>query len=173
MVLRVLCVILTQVQIFSAQASEFKKSNIQIIPNVHASNDTGSKLSSKKINPIPLEVELALSPDQQEKGLMFRKTLANGKGMLFVFPNEQLRSFWMKNTLIPLSIAFIDERHTIFQISDMQSVKTLIQKEYDRAESVKPAKYVLEVPQGWFSSKGIKSGSKLVWVDENKFVTQP
>lgn len=172
MVLRVLCVILIQALAFSAQASEFKKSNIQIIPQSSVAK-TGSKLSQKKIKSVNLNVELALTPSEQEQGLMFRKSLEDGTGMLFVFPSEQSRSFWMKNTLIPLSIAFIDKEKTIFQISDMQPVKTLIQKEYDRAESVKAAKYVLEVPQGWFTRAGIKSGSKIVWPEESKIITQP
>jgi hypothetical protein len=163
---------------------DLKKSKVQILPLLKSTTNkslkAGSKDSSSKNKvlsekltfgqPVDLIVELALSNHEQEKGLMYRKSLAPGYGMLFIFPNEQPRQFWMKNTLIPLSIAFIDEKKTIFQISDMDPVKTLIQKKYDRAESIKPAKFVLEVPQGWFLVNKIGEGSILQWKDEKKYL---
>lgn len=172
MVWRVLFVTMLILQVSRIDASDLKTSKIQIIPHVEKTSKVSSKDSKQNNRPskaVPLTVELALAPTEQEKGLMFRKSLEPGKGMLFVFSNERPRQFWMKNTLIPLSIAFIDEKKTIFQISDLKPVNTLLQKEYDRAESVKPAKYVLEVPQGWFLVNKIQEGSKMVWPDESKF----
>lgn len=184
MALHALCVVLILGFSSSLMALDLKKSKVQILPllkpSINKSIKTGSKDSSPKSEvqsqkptfgaPVDLIVELALSYQEQEKGLMYRKSLAPGYGMLFIFPDEQPRQFWMKNTLIPLSIAFIDEKKTIFQISDMNPVKTLIQKKYDRAESVKPAKYVLEVPQGWFLVNKIGEGSVLKWQDEKKYL---
>lgn len=161
-----------------------KTSVIKIIKNnINSKNDPGLKdrnLKTKNADQmqvnsgiqssVNLKVELALTPEEQEKGLMFRTSLETGSGMLFVFPDERPRQFWMKNTLMPLSVAFIDEGKTIFQISDLEPVKTLIQTQYDRAESIKPAKYVLEVTQGWFLVNKIDIGSTFSWPDEKKFI---
>ncbi len=178
MVLRVLCVVLTLWLNEVAFALELQKTTIEILPHYEPIKKTGSintfrlknTKKNSKLSAVKLIVELALSFDEQEQGLMYRKSLAPGYGMLFIFPNEQPRQFWMKNTLIPLSIAFIDEKKTIFQISDMNPVKTLIQKKYDRAASIKPAKYVLEVPQGWFLVHKIGVGSKIIGLNEEKFL---
>ena len=184
MVLRALCLTIILSFYQSLHAFDFQKSTLQILPNKTVDDKAGSKDSSnkdlkkpKKVSADPmsksaveLKVELALTPQEQEQGLMYRKSLAPGEGMLFVFADERPRQFWMKNTLIPLSIAFIDEKKTIFQISELNPVKTLIQKTYDRAESVKPAKFVLEVPQGWFIVNKVGTGSTIVWKDEKKFL---
>jgi uncharacterized protein len=175
MALRALCVVLIlgSISLYNnlSQADELKTAEIKIEKNIATSLVPGSSLKSshKKPQIVNLTVELALTESEHQRGLMFRKSLSAGRGMLFVFSNESPRSFWMKNTLIPLSIAFIDSKKTIFQVSDMKPMKTLIQKEIDRAESIKPAKYVLEVPQGWFSANQIDVGSKIIWPTESNF----
>ncbi|MDR1788463.1 MAG: DUF192 domain-containing protein [Treponema sp.] len=103
----------------------------------------------------PLEVEVAETPEERQKGLMFRKSLADGKGMLFIFEQDQVLGFWMKNTLIPLSIAFIAGDGTILEIRDMepQSLRPV--------QSRRSARYALEVPQGWFTRADIHPGARV------------
>ena len=97
-------------------------------------------------------VELADEPHERSLGLMHRKTMSAGEGMLFVYPEAKPRSFWMKNTYLPLSIAFISEEGMIINISQMtpQSLESV--------PSSGPAKFALEVPQGWFREQGITAG---------------
>jgi uncharacterized membrane protein (UPF0127 family) len=104
---------------------------------------------------VAISVELAVSDAQREQGLMFRKELADGRGMLFVFEQDQIMSFWMKNTLIPLSIAFISQSGRITEITHMQARST--RSVYSR----EALRYALEVPQGWFAREGIRVGDRL------------
>jgi uncharacterized membrane protein (UPF0127 family) len=104
---------------------------------------------------VAISVELALSDAQREQGLMFRNELADGRGMLFVFEQDQIMSFWMKNTLIPLSIAFISQSGRITEITHMQAQST--QGVYSQEQ----VRYALEVPQGWFARAGIRVGDRL------------
>lgn len=104
------------------------------------------------INNIPLEVEIADNNSEKIKGLMYREYLPQNTGMLFIFDSEDSRSFWMKNTQIPLDIAFIGEDLIIKKIDQLDPVN-------DR--SVEYAKYVLEVNMGWFSRNGITEGAKV------------
>lgn len=103
---------------------------------------------------VKVEVELARTELEQNRGLMFRKSLADGKGMLFVFPSDQKVSFWMKNTSIPLSIAYMLSDGTILQILD------LVPFSEEPRPSERSIRYGLEVPQGWFSKVGLKVGDK-------------
>ena len=102
-----------------------------------------------------IETELAVSPSQQQSGMMFRTEMGANEGMLFVNDDEAVRCFWMRNTLIPLSIAFVADDGTIVNIADMQP----------RSEashcSTKPVRYALEMRQGWFAKRGIKAGARL------------
>ena len=102
-----------------------------------------------------LTVELAKTEAQRNQGLMHRKTLKDGEGMLFIFERDQALTFWMKNTLIPLSIAYIASDGRIFEIYDMepQNLKTVA--------SSRSGRYALEVPQGWFSRAGLGVGDRL------------
>jgi uncharacterized membrane protein (UPF0127 family) len=84
---------------------------------------------------------------------MHRRMLPENRGMLFVFREPAQQSFWMMNTYIPLSIAFIDERGAILNIADMKPLTT------DPHPSAGPAKYALEMNQGWFAKRGIKRGA--------------
>lgn len=102
-----------------------------------------------------LTAEVAATEAQRATGLMQRRMLPENRGMLFVFPYTSPQSFWMMNTYIPLSIAFIDEAGVIVSIADMKPLTT------DTHNSAKPAKYALEMNQGWFAKRGIKPGAKV------------
>jgi uncharacterized protein len=97
-------------------------------------------------------VEVAKTPEERSRGLMGRKFLGKDEGMLFIFETEDYHGFWMKDTLLPLSIAFIDRDGRIVSITDMQPL-TL-----DSHLPPKPILYALEMNKAWFSSYGIKVG---------------
>jgi len=102
------------------------------------------------------QTEVADEPTERQAGLMYRTELGQDSGMVFVYPDEALRSFWMENTRIPLSIAYIDRAGTIVQISDMTP--------FDRnaVPSGSPAMYALEVNRGRFEALGITKGATVV-----------
>lgn len=102
-----------------------------------------------------IQAQLAQTPDQRAIGLMFRRTMATNEGMLFAFEAPATQCFWMKNTLLPLSAAFVADDGTVVNIEDMKP-QTL-----DSHCSKQPVRYVLEMNQGWFAKRGIKPGSKL------------
>nr|WP_315429966.1 DUF192 domain-containing protein [uncultured Albidiferax sp.] len=102
-----------------------------------------------------IDTQLALTPDQRQIGLMFRKEMPQQEGMLFVFEQPATQCFWMKNTILPLSAAFVEDDGTIANLADMKPQTT------DSHCSTKPVRYVLEMNVGWFAKKGIKAGSKL------------
>jgi uncharacterized membrane protein (UPF0127 family) len=102
-----------------------------------------------------INAELATTPQQREIGLMFRPSMPASDGMLFVFDQPAQQCFWMKNTLIPLSIAFVDVDGSVVNIDDMKP-QTL-----DGHCSAKPVRFVLEMNVGWFAKRGIQAGSKL------------
>ena len=106
---------------------------------------------------VRVRVEVADDPAEQAKGLMYRKALGKNRGMLFIYPEERELSFWMKNTLIPLSIAFIDSERRIIDIQDM---KPLDDKPPHYVSS-EPAQYALEVNQGFFKKRGVKVGDRV------------
>ena len=101
-------------------------------------------------------VELAVTDEQRQRGLMGRERLEDGTGMLFVFPDEQVRSFWMKNTLIPLSIAYIDSDGRIIDLQDMKA----LDDEPPHYVSTEPARYALEANKGFFDERGVKVGDR-------------
>ncbi len=103
---------------------------------------------------VEVRVEVADDPFERTKGLMYRKALGEDRGMLFVFSREQPLSFWMKNTYIPLSIAYIDSEGRITDILDM---KPLDDKPPHYVSS-EPVQYALEVNQGFFKEQGVKVG---------------
>ena len=102
-----------------------------------------------------IKAEVAQTEGQQAVGMMFRKEMGANEGMLFANAQAGGRCFWMRNTLIPLSIAFIDEDGTIVNIADMQP-----QSDASHC-SAKPVRFALEMRQGWFSKRGIKAGFRL------------
>jgi uncharacterized membrane protein (UPF0127 family) len=102
-----------------------------------------------------IDAQVAQSADQRMVGLMFRKEMPQHEGMLFVFDEPSVQCFWMKNTLLPLTAAFIADDGTIVNLADMKPQTT------DSHCSAKPVRFVLEMNQGWFAKKGIKAGAKL------------
>ena len=100
-------------------------------------------------------VEVARTPEEQAQGLMNRPTLAPDRGMIFPHEPPRPASFWMKNTLLPLSTAFVADDGRIVNIEDMapQTLNSHCSRE--------PVRYVLEMNQGWFRKKGIQPGAKL------------
>jgi uncharacterized membrane protein (UPF0127 family) len=126
---------------------------------IPAEQKSQPKLASKIIvivnqagNDVPIDVELAVTAEEQRKGLMFRKKLNDGYGMLFVYQRDQILSFWMKNTVIPLSIAFISHDGRIMEIHDMQP------QSLTAIKSSRSVRYALEAPRGWFERAGISAG---------------
>lgn len=102
-----------------------------------------------------IDAQLALTPQERQIGLMQRKDMPQHEGMLFVFEQVAEQCFWMKNTLLPLTAAFVADDGTIVNTADMKPETT------DSHCSAKPVRYVLEMNKGWFTKKGIKPGSKL------------
>ncbi len=109
-----------------------------------------------------LEVQLAQTPMQRQIGLMWRKNMPMHEGMLFVFEQATTQCFWMRNTLIPLTAAFVEDDGTIVNMADMQPQSD------DSHCSDKPVRFVLEMNQGWFAKRQIKPGYKLGGVVFNK-----
>ena len=102
-----------------------------------------------------IDAEVALSEQQHTVGLMHRRSMPQQAGMLFVFQSPSTQCFWMKNTLIPLTAAFIADDGTVVNLADMQPQTTTSHC------SIKPVRYVLEMNQGWFVKKGLKAGVRL------------
>ena len=102
-----------------------------------------------------LDLEIAQTEQEQETGLMGRTNVPAGKGMLFVFKTAGNVNFWMKDTIIPLSIAFIDTNGKILDIQDMQAMSE------DLHTAKQPYQYALEVGEGWFGQNGVKPGDSL------------
>jgi uncharacterized membrane protein (UPF0127 family) len=104
--------------------------------------------------------EVASTEGQRETGLMNRRMLPEDRGMLFVFPEIALHAMWMMNTYVPLSVAFLDRDGVIINIEDMQP------QTQDTHPAARPARYALEVNQGWFRKRGIKPGDKVEGLDK-------
>jgi len=102
-----------------------------------------------------IQAEVAQTPEQRSTGLMFRSTMGTNEGMLFAFEEPGQQCFWMKNTLLPLSVAFVDDDGSVVNIENMKP-QTL-----DSHCSKKPVRFVLEMNDGWFAKRGIKPGFKL------------
>jgi len=102
--------------------------------------------------PVEITVEIARTEQERAQGLMYRKKLPDGAGMIFIFERDEQLSFWMKNTVIPLSIAFIASDGRITEIKDMQPL------DLNSVTSSRSVRYALETPQGWFNRAGIKPG---------------
>jgi uncharacterized membrane protein (UPF0127 family) len=102
-----------------------------------------------------IQAELAVTPQQQQTGMMFRRAMGPNEGMLFVNDGKDVRCFWMRNTLIPLAIAFIADDGTIVNIAEMKP-------QSDQSHcSAQPVRFALEMNAGWFAKRGFKAGSKL------------
>lgn len=102
-----------------------------------------------------LDVQLAQTPAERQTGLMFRKEMPQHEGMLFVFEQAAVQCFWMRNTLIPLTAAFLGDDGTIVNLVDMKPQSD------DSHCSLKPVRFVLEMNQGWFARRHIQPGYRL------------
>lgn len=117
----------------TAQAVEFERARVQV-------------------NSIELEVEYALTFEQRATGLMHRKSMCSDCGMLFKYSRERVASMWMKNTYIPLDVAFVDQDGKIIDIKTMKPL------DLTSVSSTKKVLYALEMNQGWFEKNGVKEG---------------
>ena len=107
-----------------------------------------------------IHAEVADRDAARALGLMHRTALAPNGGMVFVFEQDAIHCMWMKNTLVPLSVAFMDEQGTIVSIHDMQP------QTEDSHCAARPARFALEMSQGWFAQKGIKPGARIGGIDK-------
>lgn len=115
---------------------------------------SGLKTAVLRSGRVEILAELAVGPSEQETGLMHRTELADGRGMLFVYAEDRRLAFWMKNTLIPLSIAYIGADGTIKEILDMEPLSLA------PVESERYVRYALEAPLGWFGRVGLGPGDR-------------
>jgi hypothetical protein len=107
-----------------------------------------------------IDAEVAASYATRAQGLMYRKQLGVNDGMLFVFPRDESLCMWMRNTYVPLSVAFMDREGVILNIEDMQP-------QTDEPHcAVAPARYALEMNQGWFAKRGVKAGTKIGGIEK-------
>jgi uncharacterized membrane protein (UPF0127 family) len=102
-----------------------------------------------------IQAEVALESAEREKGLMFRKVLGPNQGMVFLFDSPERQCMWMRNTLIPLSVAFIDRDGKIINVEEMAAQTD------DNHCAAKPALYALEMNKAWFSKHGIAPGTRI------------
>jgi uncharacterized membrane protein (UPF0127 family) len=107
-----------------------------------------------------IEAEVAATVDSRQIGMMQRRTMLSHRGMLFVFPEDAAHCMWMRNTLLPLSVAFLDAKARIINIEDMQAQTD------DNHCATKPARYALEMNLGWFKSRGLGAGFTIVGIDK-------
>lgn len=102
-----------------------------------------------------IQAQVAATDGQRATGLMYRQDMPVNEGMLFVFEQPAIQCFWMRNTLLPLTAAFIADDGSIVNLADMQPLS-------DRSHcSARPVRFVLEMNQGWFTKRGLKAGSRL------------
>ena len=107
-----------------------------------------------------IRAEVANTFETRARGLMYRESLGPNQGMLFVFPAVERHCMWMKNTPLPLSVAFIDERGEVVSVSEMAP-----HTETSHC-AAKPARFALEMSKGWFAAKGVRAGSKIQGLDK-------
>lgn len=133
-----LAVLLAALAAAPAQAESPRGATVQLTAGIHL-----------------ITAEVAATDPERARGLMFRQSLAANHGMLFIFDRKAVHCMWMRNTLIPLSVAFIDDDGTIINIENMQPHD-------ERSHCARqPVRYALEMNQGWFAQKGIGAGAKL------------
>jgi uncharacterized protein len=139
---RIYFFILTLMLSAAAQSADARDNRIKLHINGHA-----------------IRAEVARTPEERSKGLMHRRHMSKNDGMLFVFDQPQTVSMWMKNTLLPLSVAFIDEQGRIINIAEM------LPETLDTHSSLAPAKYALEMNAGWFDKHHILAGKSVEGIE--------
>ncbi len=108
-----------------------------------------------------ITVELAETEEQHAQGLMFREKMSENQGMLFIFKDEEIRNFWMKNTLINLDIGYFARNRKLIDVQQMKAVTSVLQQDLPTYPSRQPAQYALEMNEGWFKKNGLPEGSVL------------
>jgi uncharacterized protein len=141
---------------------DFRNSLVTVFAVIAAHATCSIELHADPLVTFPLRVksqevraEVASTEDQRLLGLMHREKLAENSGMIFIYPSKGIMSMWMKNTRIPLSVAFIDEKGRILNIEDMEPYSL------QAHSSAGPAAYALEMNRGWFAKHGIAPGARL------------
>lgn len=107
-----------------------------------------------------IEAEVAATPQSRQTGMMLRTVMAPQRGMLFVFTEAAIHCMWMRNTLLPLSVAFLDEKGRIINVEDMRP-----ETENNHC-ATRPARYALEMNLGWFRSRGLGAGFAITGIDK-------
>ena len=107
-----------------------------------------------------IEAELAATPESRQIGMMQRTIMPPQRGMLFVFPETDKHCMWMRNTLLPLSVAFLDEKGRIINVEDMQP------RTENNHCAVRPARYALEMNLGWFKARGLSQGFAILGIEK-------
>jgi len=125
---------------------------------VPAFADTALKVTTLSVGKHPIRVEVVQKDEDRTKGLMFREKLGKNDGMLFIFDDPGYHSMWMMNTLIPLSVAFLDRDGVILNVEDMEPKTT------DSHTAAGPALYALETNKGWFAERKLKPGDKVTGI---------
>ncbi len=136
-------------------------SSLLMTADLRAENKLKFKNGIIEIGKATLKAEFALTGEEQQRGLMNRTQIPENFGMLFVFSDDDYRSFWMKNTFIDLSIAYIGANKKILEIIDMKAVSSSLDADPPSYPSTVKAKYALEVNKGWFQKNKIKVGDKI------------
>ncbi|MBS1172741.1 MAG: hypothetical protein H6R12_1571 [Proteobacteria bacterium] len=136
--LKLALLIITAVAVGAASAQAPGRTTVQLTAGIHL-----------------ITAEVAASDPARARGLMFREALPPNHGMLFIFDSKSLHCMWMRNTLIPLSVAFVADDGSIVNIEDMQP------HDERRHCARQPVRYALEMAQGWFAQKGIGAGARL------------
>ena len=128
-----------------------------LLAPAHAQQEPQTNLPRTKlsIGLYTIDAQIAQAPVERQVGLMFRKEMPQAEGMIFVFEQPATQCFWMRNTLLPLTAAFVAEDGRIVNLADMKPQTD------DSHCSEEPVKYVLEMNQGWFKKKNIKKGAKI------------
>ena len=129
---------------------------VSLLPGVHA-QEPQTQLPRVKLSAgmYQIDAQVAQTPQQHQIGLMFRKEMPQTEGMIFVFDRPATQCFWMRNTLLPLTAAFVADDGRIVNLADMKPMTE------DSHCSEEPVRFVLEMNQGWFARKNIKKGDRL------------
>lgn len=117
--------------------------------------DAKARLATIRVGPHALKVEVVATDETRSRGLMHRQKLGAEEGMLFIFDEPAYHAMWMKNTLIPLSVAFVDAQGVILNILDMEP------QTENTHQSAGPSIYAIETNKGWFEAKKVKAGDKV------------
>jgi uncharacterized membrane protein (UPF0127 family) len=145
----------------SSIASQLRRSLLALIASIGATcswaQDQPQNLAATtlKVGMHSIRAQLAITPIQRQVGLMHRREMPSHEGMLFVFDEASPQCFWMRNTLIPLSIAFLADDGTVVNLADMKPQSD------DSHCSARPVRFALEMNQGWFAKRGVKPGTRI------------